>query len=103
MRRIDHNSHSDYYGHIMATWGVAEAKAKFSEMLEAARADGIQEVTRNGRTVGYFLSPERYRTLTEPARSSSSCTTAEFFRNSPLRGLKLDLKRNLSKARKVDL
>ena len=31
-------------------WTVAEAKAKFSEVIEKAQSDGPQTVTRNGRT-----------------------------------------------------
>ena len=34
----------------MANWAVAEAKAKFSELIETAREQGAQwEITRNGK------------------------------------------------------
>lgn len=32
-----------------ATWSVAEAKAKFSEVIERAKTDGPQRVTKNGQ------------------------------------------------------
>ena len=32
------------------TWTVAEAKAKFSEVIERAQSGGPQTITRNGRT-----------------------------------------------------
>ena len=31
-------------------WTVAEAKAKFSEIIERAMSEGPQTITRNGRT-----------------------------------------------------
>ena len=34
------------------TWTVAEAKAKFSEVIERAQSGGPQTITRNGRTAG---------------------------------------------------
>lgn len=42
----------------MGNWAVAEAKAKFSELIETARAQGAQEITRNGKLVGVLVSPE---------------------------------------------
>ncbi len=41
----------------MANWAVAEAKAKFSELIETAREQGAQEITRNGKLVGVPCLP----------------------------------------------
>ncbi|HEY5056366.1 MAG TPA: type II toxin-antitoxin system Phd/YefM family antitoxin [Acidobacteriaceae bacterium] len=70
----------------MGTWAVAEAKAKFSEVIETAREQGAQQITRNGKLVGVLVSPEEWagRKRREPAKNAR--TMAEFFRNSPLVG-----------------
>jgi prevent-host-death family protein len=70
----------------MGTWPVAEAKAKFSEVIETAHEQGAQQITRNGKLVGVLVSPEEWegRKRREPAQNAR--TMSEFFRNSPLRG-----------------
>ena len=37
-------------------WSLAEAKAKFSEVVERARTQGPQRVTRNGKPVAVVVS-----------------------------------------------
>ena len=39
-------------------WTVAEAKAKFSEVLDRALSDGPQTITRNGKTTAVIVSAE---------------------------------------------
>ena len=86
----------------MANWAVAEAKAKFSELIETARAQGAQEITRNGKLVGMLVSPEEWkRAKHTPAQNAR--TMSDFFKNSPLVGSGLDLRRSRTKARKVEL
>jgi prevent-host-death family protein len=86
----------------MANWAVAEAKAKFSELIETARAQGAQEITRNGKLVGVLVSPEEWkRAKHTPAQNAR--TMSQFFKNSPLVGSGLDLRRSRTKARKVEL
>ena len=86
----------------MSNWAVAEAKAKFSELIETARAQGAQEITRNGKLVGVLVSPEEWKkTKYTPAQNAR--TMSEFFKKSPLAGSGLDLRRSRSKARKVEL
>jgi prevent-host-death family protein len=86
----------------MANWAVAEAKAKFSELIETARAQGAQEITRNGKLVGVLVSPEEWR-KTKHIPAQNARTTSDFFKNSPLAGSGLDLRRSRTKARKVEL
>ncbi len=38
------------------TWSLAEAKAKFSELVEKARTEGPQHVTRNGKDAVVVVS-----------------------------------------------
>ena len=47
------------------SWTVAEAKAKFSEVIESARESGPQTITKNGRTAAIVVSPDEWRRRTE--------------------------------------
>lgn len=83
----------------MATqaWTVAEAKAKFSEVIDRATSDGPQTVTRNGRTAVVIVSAEEWERKTK-----RKGTLAEFFANSPLRGSGIKIKRLPGRPRKVE-
>jgi antitoxin Phd len=48
---------------MMADWQVQEAKARFSEVVEKARSEGPQTITRHGRERAVLLSIEDYRAL----------------------------------------
>jgi prevent-host-death family protein len=80
------------------TWTVAEAKAKFSEMIEKARDSGPQTVTKNGRTAVVVVSAEEWERKTRRKGS-----LVEFFADSPLRGSGVDLTRLKDEPREVDL
>ncbi len=84
----------------MAThkWTVAEAKAKFSEVIERAQSDGPQTITRNGRKAAVVVNAEEWERKTKRRGS-----LAEFFASSPLRGSGLQVKRVRGGARKVEL
>jgi prevent-host-death family protein len=47
----------------MATWQVQEAKTRFSEVVERARTEGPQTITRHGVARAVVLSIEEYRAL----------------------------------------
>ena len=51
------------------TWGVAEAKAKFSELMEKAQTDGPQYVTKNGRQAVVIVSADDWGAKQKPAKS----------------------------------
>ena len=81
----------------MGNWAVAEAKAKFSELVEQALSQGPQEITRNGKQAVTVIATEELERLRKPKQS-----LAEFLLNSPLRGSSLKIpKRNRWKARPV--
>jgi len=42
-------------------WGVAEAKARFSEVLERAKSDGPQHITRKGRDAAIVVAADEWR------------------------------------------
>jgi len=71
----------------VATWTLAEAKAKFSEVVEKART-GPQTITKNGRTAVVVVSAEEWARKTRRPGN-----LAEFFAESPLRGSDLDVSR----------
>jgi prevent-host-death family protein len=80
------------------TWTVAQAKAKFSELIDRARSTGPQTITRNGRTAVVIVAAEEWERKTKRTGN-----LAEFFAASPLRGSGLKLKRLGDRPRKVDL
>jgi prevent-host-death family protein len=87
---------------LMATWAVAEAKAKFSEVIESAQQGEVQQITRNGKLVGLVVSPQEWEKKTKPTAKTAR-TMSEFFKTSPLAGSGIELRRLRSKARKVAL
>jgi prevent-host-death family protein len=47
----------------MTTWPVQDAKTHFSELIERARDEGPQMITRHGAERAVVLSVEDYRAL----------------------------------------
>jgi prevent-host-death family protein len=45
-------------------WQLQDAKQQFSRLVERARSEGPQVVTRNGKEVAVVLDVEEYRRLT---------------------------------------
>jgi prevent-host-death family protein len=81
-----------------ATWTVAEAKAKFSAVIEKARVSGPQTITKNGHTAAVVVSAEEWERKTH-----RSGNLAEFFAGSPLPGSGLKARRSKDGPRKADL
>ncbi|MEX1212370.1 MAG: type II toxin-antitoxin system Phd/YefM family antitoxin [Balneolaceae bacterium] len=79
-------------------WQLQEAKNRFSEVVRKASEEGPQTVTKHGKDSVVVLSVEDYRKLEQPKTS-----LIEFFRSSPLSGVEVDLKRDKSPARNVEL
>jgi prevent-host-death family protein len=80
------------------SWTVAEAKAKFSKMLDRAIAEGPQTITRRGRTAAIVVDADEWNRKTKRVG-----TLADFFASSPLRGSGLKLQRQKGRLRKIDL
>ncbi len=53
------------------TWGVAEAKAHFSELVDKARTEGPQHVNKNGREAVVVLSARDFNELTAAGQGSA--------------------------------
>ena len=78
-------------------WTVAEAKAKFSQVIEQART-GPQTITRNGRPAAVVVSVEEWERW-----SSRTGTLVDFLAASPLRGSGLKFERSKDRPRDIEL
>ena len=54
----------------MHTWPVQDAKARFSEFLDACLAEGPQMVTRRGTEAAVLVPVDEWRRLQSAARPS---------------------------------
>jgi prevent-host-death family protein len=85
-------------GHDRGTWAVAEAKARFSELIDRALVDGPQTITRNGQKAVVVVSADEWQRKTKRKGN-----LAEFFAASPLRGSALKIKRSKDEPREIEL
>ena len=79
-------------------WTVAEAKAKFSEVINRAQSDGPQTITRKGRTAAVLVAAQEWE-----RKIKRRGNLAEFFASSPLGETRVELKRLTGKLRKPEL
>jgi antitoxin Phd len=82
-------------------WQVQTAKARFSEVFRRARTEGPQIITRQGTEAVVMISHEKYDELTR--KSNRPKRLVQFFRESPLVGVELDLERDIDQGRDVEL
>jgi prevent-host-death family protein len=93
----DHSSHLRLNAMSAGCWTVAEAKARFSQVIEEARAKGPQTVTRNGRLAVVVVSAEEWE-----RRTRRQGTLADFFAESPLRDSGIEIEPRGGRLRDVD-
>ena len=103
MRKYDYYDHNGILSREEANmgvgnWTVAEAKARFSEVIEQAQSRGPQTITKHGRTAAIVVSAEEWEKKTKRTGS-----LAEFFAASPLRGSGIEIERKQDHPRKTDL
>lgn len=79
-------------------WTVAEAKARFSEMVERAREGAPQVITRSGQPAVVVVSADEWERKTKRAGS-----LVDFFAASPLRESEIAIERTATPLRDVDL
>ncbi len=82
-------------------WQIQSAKARFSEVFRLARSAGPQRITRQGKEAVVMISDEHYQRLTSKSRQPKSLV--QFFRESPLAGIELDLKRDTDTGRDIEV
>lgn len=83
------------------SWQIQTAKARFSEVFRRARTEGPQHITKQGKEAVVMVAEEQYIQLVGKSRQPKNIV--DFFRQSPLVGLELELERDRSPARDVKL
>ena len=79
-------------------WAVADAKARLSEVIARALADGPQTITRRGRETVVVVSAEEWARKTKRGGN-----LAQFFAASPLPGSGIELERTKDRPRDIEL
>jgi prevent-host-death family protein len=79
-------------------WTVADAKARFSEVIEKAHEEGPQTITKNGRPTAVMVSIEEWEKKSHRSDSLAECLLA-----SPLRNAELDVDRATDAPRELEL
>ena len=82
----------------MASWKVAEAKARFSELIDRALQEGAQGITRHGKRAVVVVSAREW-----DRRAARKESLVDFLNRSPLKGSGLELKRLRDRPRQVEL
>lgn len=82
----------------MRQWQLQEAKAKFSKVVKLANQEGPQEITMRGQPTAILISLEDFGKI-----KGKKPSLVSFMRSSPLAGVDLDLERDKSPAREVNL
>ena len=82
----------------MSNWQLQDAKARLSEVVKKAAQEGPQHITLRGEPAAVVLSEADYQRLRKRPKRF-----IDFIRNSPLKGVELDLTRDRSMPRKVSL
>lgn len=82
------------------SWTVAQAKAKLSEVIEKARHQGPQAITKNGKNAVVVIDALLWERTQKQHREGN---IADFLLNSPLRGSGLKVTRLKGGLREVDL
>jgi antitoxin Phd len=82
----------------MDTWPLQDAKARLSELVKEAVNNGPQTITLRGEPAVVVLAQRDYQRLRRGTESF-----VDFIRRSPLRGTDLQIVRDRSPPREVDL
>ncbi len=75
-------------GRRSTSWALADAKARFSELVDRATHDGPQTITRNGKPTAVVMSVDEWQ-----RRTRRRGNLAEFLAASPLPNSRLDVRR----------
>ncbi|MBI2912243.1 MAG: type II toxin-antitoxin system Phd/YefM family antitoxin [Chloroflexi bacterium] len=82
----------------MRRWQLQEAKARLSEVVRSAQGEGPQEITVRGEPAVVVVSSRDYDRL-----KGRKPSFVEFMARSPLAGVDVDLERDRSPVRTVEL
>lgn len=90
--------HSHKKSQAKDTWQIQEAKAHFSKLINSLEVRGVQKITKQGEEVAVVMSKKEYDKLVRP-----KTTLIEFFENSPLSEMDIDVERSKDEMRDIDL
>ncbi len=79
-------------------WQLQEAKNKFSKLVEKAQNEGPQFVTKHGKKSVVILSIEDYQRIVKPKSN-----LVQFIQKSPLSKASIDIERDISPGRDIEL
>lgn len=79
-------------------WQLQEAKAHFSELIKEVEENGCHMITKNGHPVAMIISTDEFEKL-----RTTENTLLEFFRESPLPDVDIDIERDKDLGRDTDL
>jgi prevent-host-death family protein len=79
-------------------WQLQEAKNRLSQVVDQALHNGPQTITLRGNPSAVVISFDEYQKLTRPRTG-----LAQFFKQSPMCDIDLDLSRNADLPREVEL
>ena len=82
---------------IMHVWQLQEAKAKLTQLINEVKYEP-QIISRHGVSQAVVMSVEKYKKLCGKKENIVS-----FFKNSPLNNVEIELERDKSPMREVDL
>lgn len=82
----------------MQSWQLQEAKSKFSELVKKAATEGPQTVSVRGQDQVVVISKKDYEEL-----FGSKKSFLQLMFDSPLKDIELDLERNKSTPRDIQL
>ncbi|WP_419418547.1 type II toxin-antitoxin system Phd/YefM family antitoxin [Legionella sp. D16C41] len=82
----------------MQSWQLQHAKAHLSDLVKEASAGKPQEITLRGKRAVVVLSTEQYDKLIKPKPN-----LVDFLRCSPLKDVILEITRDQSEMRDIDL
>lgn len=82
----------------MQSWQLQQAKANLSRLVKEASVGHPQEITLRGKATVVVLSSQQYEQLTHPKP-----TLVNFLRQSPLANVNLEITRDKSDSRDIEL
>lgn len=82
----------------MKTWPLQDAKAHLSELVKKAFSGQPQEITLRGKPAVVVLSVQQYKKLKQPKQK-----LVTFLRQSPLVDLDINIERDKTLARNIEL
>jgi antitoxin Phd len=82
----------------MKIWQLQDAKAHLSELVKNASSGRPQEITLRGKPAVVVLSVQQYEKLKQPKQK-----LANFLKQSPLIGIEIDIDRDKTSMRDIEL